>query len=172
MYYQKRPVTIQAFQWTGDETQTDDPVWMVKAIKMGKVEIVGSGTEHVHLLIHTLEGVMKAVRGDYVVLGLRGELYPVRPDIFAESYQPSVELNEDGRYNEKANVYFDYTNYKGVRTVARKVYPLFLFYGSTEYYPKPQWLLNAYDFGRQAVRTFAVNKIENWRNTPEMEGRI
>lgn len=36
--------------------------------------------------IGTLEGVMRAAAGDYIVRGVRGELYPVKPDIFAATY--------------------------------------------------------------------------------------
>ena len=38
--------------------------------------------------IHTLEGVMHAQPGDYVIKGIQGELYPCKPDIFNETYEP------------------------------------------------------------------------------------
>ena len=37
--------------------------------------------------IHTLEGTMKANKGDYVITGLRGEKYPCKPDIFHQTYE-------------------------------------------------------------------------------------
>ena len=37
--------------------------------------------------IDTLEGTMRADAGDYVVRGVRGEMYPVKPGIFAETYE-------------------------------------------------------------------------------------
>lgn len=37
--------------------------------------------------IHTLEGVMKASFGDYIIKGVKGELYPCKPDIFNETYE-------------------------------------------------------------------------------------
>lgn len=37
--------------------------------------------------IHTLEGVMRAEKGDVIIKGVRGELYPCKPDIFRETYQ-------------------------------------------------------------------------------------
>ena len=43
------------------------------------------------MIIHTLEGDMKASVGDYIITGLRGEKYPCKPDIFEKSY----ELVED-----------------------------------------------------------------------------
>jgi len=39
--------------------------------------------------IPTLEGVMTANIGDYIIEGLRGEYYPCKPDIFEKSYEPA-----------------------------------------------------------------------------------
>ena len=41
---------------------------------------------HEQVLIPTLEGPLTASLGDYVIRGVHGELYPVKPDIFEESY--------------------------------------------------------------------------------------
>lgn len=37
--------------------------------------------------IPTLEGVMKARAGDYIIQGVNGEFYPCKPDIFRKTYQ-------------------------------------------------------------------------------------
>jgi hypothetical protein len=42
--------------------------------------------------VHTLEGVMTASKGDYIIEGVKGEQYPCKPDIFAATY----EQVEDG----------------------------------------------------------------------------
>jgi hypothetical protein len=42
----------------------------------------------VRVTIHTLEGVMEAVPGDWIIRGVKGELYPCKPDIFAATYEP------------------------------------------------------------------------------------
>lgn len=39
------------------------------------------------LLIATLEGVMQAKPGDYIIQGIQGEFYPCKPDIFKASYE-------------------------------------------------------------------------------------
>lgn len=39
-------------------------------------------------VIHTLEGDMIAQPGDYIVIGVQGEMYPCKPDIFHETYEP------------------------------------------------------------------------------------
>lgn len=41
--------------------------------------------------IETLEGVMHASIGDYIITGIHGEKYPCKPDIFEETYEPVVE---------------------------------------------------------------------------------
>ena len=40
-------------------------------------------------VIHTLEGDMTARPGDYIIEGVKGELYPVKPDIFEATYEPA-----------------------------------------------------------------------------------
>jgi hypothetical protein len=47
-----------------------------------------------YMLIHTLEGVMRADVGDYIIRGVKGEFYPCKPDIFEATYEsvgPSQE---------------------------------------------------------------------------------
>ncbi len=39
--------------------------------------------------IHTLEGVMTADLGDWIIRGVKGELYPCKPDIFDATYEPA-----------------------------------------------------------------------------------
>jgi hypothetical protein len=38
------------------------------------------------LHIHTLEGLMDALADDMLICGVKGELYPCKPDIFAATY--------------------------------------------------------------------------------------
>jgi len=39
-------------------------------------------------LIPTLEGTMKMMRGDMLITGVKGEIYPCKGDIFAMTYEP------------------------------------------------------------------------------------
>ena len=87
MKYRKRPVIIDAFQWTGDETQEEDPDWIVEAIKSGEVCFIDEGLPNVAMLIHTLEGIHRAGRGDYIIKGIKGELYPCKSSIFELTYE-------------------------------------------------------------------------------------
>lgn len=84
--YRKKPVVIDAFKWTGDNNQTEDPKWIVEAIESGKVDI-NITADGLYLYIKTLEGVMEASQGDYIIKGIQGEIYPCKPDIFELTYE-------------------------------------------------------------------------------------
>lgn len=84
--YRKKPVVIEAFKWTGGQDQTEDPEWIVEAIESGTVEII-SENGSLSMFIYTLEGTMRADAGDYVIKGVKGELYPCKPDIFEQTYE-------------------------------------------------------------------------------------
>lgn len=88
MKYRKKPVVIEAFKWTGDHEQSEDPEWIVDKIKSGEVWI-GRDRKKTEIYIETLEGVMRGQRGDYIIKGLKGEIYPCKPDIFEASYEPA-----------------------------------------------------------------------------------
>lgn len=53
---------------------------------------------------------------------------------------------------------FDYTNWRGERG-RRRVYPLYLWWGSTEWHPESGWLLHATDLDKGAERDFALMDI-------------
>lgn len=86
MKYRKKPVVIEAFKWTGGPDQEEDPVWIVEAITRGDVWFANIGTPNVQCCIKTLEGTMTASVGDYIIRGVKGELYPCKPEIFRATY--------------------------------------------------------------------------------------
>ena len=85
--YRKKPVVIEAFEWTGDIGQKEEPIWIVEAIKDGSVWFNNECTENVTMEIKTLEGNHIANRGDYIIRGIKGEIYPCKPDIFDQTYE-------------------------------------------------------------------------------------
>lgn len=85
--YRKKPIVIEAFQWTGDEHQIEDPEWACDAIRDGRITMGQVGTPEVFLCISTLEGQMAAERGDWIIQGVKGEIYPCKPDIFEMTYE-------------------------------------------------------------------------------------
>lgn len=90
--YRKRPVEIEALQLHMSnmdgliqqmrrdgyevETHSEPPMRAITGIK-----------------IKTLEGVMLANIGDYIIKGVQGEYYPCKPDIFEKTNEPVVEDN-------------------------------------------------------------------------------
>lgn len=85
--FRKKPVVIEAFQWTGGPNQPEDPVWACEAIRAGSVRFENVGTPDAALLIDTLEGTHRANQGDWIIRGVKGELYPCKPDIFEATYE-------------------------------------------------------------------------------------
>ncbi len=75
--YRKIPVVIDAAEYTGDISidLRDILVGSCHDIFDDKIEIV------------TLEGTMTASIGDFIIKGVQGEIYPCKPDIFADTYQ-------------------------------------------------------------------------------------
>lgn len=84
--YVKRPVVINALQWTGDNLEE------VMAFCAGDSSYELMARTGCELVIHTLEDgrdkVAKHVasRGDFIIQGVQGEFYACRPDIFELTY--------------------------------------------------------------------------------------
>jgi len=87
MKYMKLPVVVEAIKWTADNRQEEDPKWLVDAIERGEVTFKNFGFNSVEMTIYTLEGPITASRGDYIIQGVAGELYPCKPDIFEQTYE-------------------------------------------------------------------------------------
>lgn len=78
MKYRKKPVIIEAFR-LGVESI---PKWFeVKSCELDKDGKV------LNVYISTLEGTMKANRGDYIIKEVNGEIYPCKADIFEKTYE-------------------------------------------------------------------------------------
>lgn len=83
--YMKRPVKVQAVQWTGENVEE---IWDFMADSKRPYYGCGNrcGDGKNELCIETLEGVMRASPGDYIICGVKGEFYPCKPDIFEQTY--------------------------------------------------------------------------------------
>lgn len=107
--FRKKPVVIEAIQWTGTNVE-EMFAWFLEIIQKASTEfsagndggeemIIESATHKVtfdmtkkpaiKLLIKTLEGTHEASHGDWVICGVKGELYPCKPDIFEQTYEPA-----------------------------------------------------------------------------------
>jgi hypothetical protein len=111
--FRKKPVVIEAVRWEGstigltngaapyppmeavppEALRLDMPEWMPKARDVTAEKWVGSPGEGEvwrdgdNLFIGTLEGTHRADPGDWIIRGVKGELYPCKPDIFAATYE-------------------------------------------------------------------------------------
>ncbi|MDF2915937.1 MAG: hypothetical protein K0S70_154 [Microbacterium sp.] len=81
--FRKKPVVIEAAQHTGNEDACREiHSWM--GIEHGD----GSdSTCRQPIFIGTLEGLMQADVGDWIIRGVKGEFYPCKPDIFTATYE-------------------------------------------------------------------------------------
>jgi hypothetical protein len=81
--YRKKPVEIEAIQWTGRNLGAI--LVLLDDSAQSEVATV-DGTDD--LAIPTLEGEMIARPNDWIIRGVKGELYPCKPDIFEATYEP------------------------------------------------------------------------------------
>lgn len=100
MKFRKKPVVIEAFQMTEERriNNTDWPEWMHRAWSFerglpGSLYPTEEGTCDGTLSIGTLEGQHLVSWGDWLIKGVKGELYPCKPDIFEQTYEPVSETN-------------------------------------------------------------------------------
>lgn len=85
MKYRKKPVVIEAVQYNGEEILFNVPKWLSNAQKEGIIYFENCDASKCY--IKTLEGVMHVNIGDFIIRGVKGELYPCKPDIFNATYE-------------------------------------------------------------------------------------
>ena len=90
--FRKKPVVIEAVQWTGNINRIEVETFVGKGLK-SELESetayeAGQGPPYFSLIIETLEGDHKAMPKDWIIKGVKGEFYPCKPDIFEATYEP------------------------------------------------------------------------------------
>ena len=78
--YRKKPVEVEAVRYMIDNTLPD---WFMDRVTNNTIITHKDGTCD----INTLEGIMKSNKGDYIILGVNGEVYPIKTDIFEKTYE-------------------------------------------------------------------------------------
>ena len=78
----KLPVEVEAIQFTED-TYVEIRDFVGRAFD--GVAAMNGGPSVIR--IRTLEGVMAARRGDWIIRGVAGEFYPCKPDVFEKTYE-------------------------------------------------------------------------------------
>lgn len=81
--YRKKPVDIEAVRFVNGKFEGTVPLWINDNALEGKLY-----RKDQSLFIKTLEGEMECKDGDWIIQGVKGEIYPCKPDIFAEIYEP------------------------------------------------------------------------------------
>jgi uncharacterized pyridoxamine 5'-phosphate oxidase family protein len=81
MKFRKKPVIIDAIQWTGKNT--NDVLHFCN--KNTTLAILGENKDFI--MIATLEGRIQANINDWIIKGIKEEYYPIKPDIFESTYE-------------------------------------------------------------------------------------
>ena len=98
MTYRKKPVEIEAFRLGYDFM----PDWFMSEITKNNIVTMFKNnyepespfedcSKLIEADIKTLEGTMRANNGDYIIKGVKGEIYPCKPDIFEATYQKVIK---------------------------------------------------------------------------------
>ena len=111
-YYMKKPVVVSSFQLG----YQDMPLWFQEAIADNKVNNIDAflASANETIKIKTLEGIMTAQKGDWIIRGIKGEIYPCKDDIFKATYD-FVNLRHIKVGDNLAGkiIYINETNYLG-----------------------------------------------------------
>lgn len=79
--YRKKPVIIKAVRWSGDLSDELNKDEIRKLCNGRGIVFNEEGVD-----INTLEGVRQLHKGEYLIKGVKGEIYPCKPDIFKLTY--------------------------------------------------------------------------------------
>ena len=91
--FRRKSTEVEAFKWTGGPDQTEDPEWIVEAIKKGDVYFIRPGTKKVKMMIKHSSGLLTVRPGDYVIKGEKeGDIYPCSSDVFETIYEAVAPL--------------------------------------------------------------------------------
>ena len=92
MKFRKKPVVIEAMQFTGNNA-IEIQLFVGKKLEVHlpphsmQLALNDIPDEAFTVIIPTLEGDMTAHRMDWIIKGLKGEFYPCKPDIFEKTYE-------------------------------------------------------------------------------------
>ena len=79
----KKPVEIEFVEYTDDTNIVDLYDWSNDQIEL----VFEIDAQQKRLYVNTLEGDMLVNKGDYIIKGVNGEVYPCKPDIFHKTYE-------------------------------------------------------------------------------------
>ena len=83
--FKKKPVVIEAIQFTtNNDLNNENMQFITDWINSGQENTANH--DNTNIFIQTLEGIMKASVGDFIIKGVNGEFYPCKEDIFLKTY--------------------------------------------------------------------------------------
>jgi hypothetical protein len=88
--FRKKPVVIEAVQWNSKSKNFDEVMNFMQNFYGNKLNYENAeelAYQTKQLQIQTLEGIMVASDGDWIIKGVNGEFYPCKPDIFEKTYE-------------------------------------------------------------------------------------
>jgi hypothetical protein len=85
--FRKKPVEIEAMKFGGSVTSGEECAAWCGGEFVFDPKPSDPTDVHVSIRIPTLEGVMTASAGDWIIRGVQGEFYPCKPDIFDATYE-------------------------------------------------------------------------------------
>lgn len=86
------------------------------------------------------------------------KLKPYKQNKAQKNSPVPVELAQKG---QASPIKVRYTNYRG-ETAVRTIVPIYFYFGSIEYHPHEQWLIEVWDMQKKALRTYALRDISQW----------
>lgn len=86
-HYRKKPLEIEAMRWNGNN-EPEMTEWLDRVSPESKY-----GFKLDFLFIETLEGIMKADLGDWIICGIKSEIYPCKHEIFEATYEKIEETD-------------------------------------------------------------------------------
>lgn len=95
MKYRKKPVVIEAFKLNSRGLIGEE--WFWDAVSENRIITYNFGKNYPQdawCEIKTLEGIMVAQTGDYIIRGVEGEIYPCKPDIFDKTYEVASQQSQ------------------------------------------------------------------------------
>ncbi|ENY8968314.1 TPA: hypothetical protein ACYOKN_003630 [Clostridioides difficile] len=115
----KKPVEVEAFKLGYDV----EPKWFIENDRVCNFMQEKCINGHISCDLKTLEGTMRANKGDYIIQGVKGEIYPCKADIFEMTYE-KVEYREKNKLSTEMTL--DSTNFQENIKKARKELDLFI----------------------------------------------
>ncbi|CDS84731.1 TPA: hypothetical protein KOS82_003656 [Clostridioides difficile] len=117
--FKKKAVEVEAFRLGYDTL----PKWFIENDRVCNFIQEKCINGHVSCDLETLEGTMRANKGDYIIQGVKGEIYPCKADIFEMTYE-KVEYREKNKLSTEMTL--DSTNFQENIKKARKELDLFI----------------------------------------------